>query len=398
MDISQLNASAETLASILSNQKAQREQVAQYALARGLSLLQEKKYDRAVSEFKRAASFNPDLPEAYEYLGKVYQTTGRNIEAIEAFKAGVVHNPTSEKAITSLGNAYIETKQYDEAEKEFKRLAQIAPISAYPFNSLGHIYISTNRYSEAEEQFKKVIKISPRDANGYYGLGLALSKQKKYEDAIEQFEEAITLKKDFDYAYSDLGYAYFGLGNSAKAEEQVKLLGDLGTKQANGLAQELELTLYTPKLSSVKPLDSTFNSVLGPRTPLSILDASLLTPNQSKTFNLTFQFNQAMDTASVQNSLNWFIFKASGGQSGIYNNGVNLQPEKEILLSPVPNSVSYDSTKYTATIFFTVTQNAAGDGVMDPSHWVFKFKGTDISGNMIDPSSDEYDGFALSPF
>ncbi len=398
MDISRLNASADTLASILSGQKAQRDQVAQYALARGLSFLQEKKYDRAASEFKRATAFNPDLPEAYEYLGKVYQTTGKNNEAIEAFKAGVGHNPTSEKAVTSLGNAYIESKQYDEAEKQFKRLAQVAPTSAYPYNSLGHIYLSTNRYSDAEEQFRKVIKITPRDANGYYGLGLALSKQKEYEEAVEQFEDAITLKKDFAFAYSDLGYAYFGLGNKDKAEEQVKVLSELGTSQANGLAQELELTLYTPKISSVKPLDSTFNSVLGPGTPLSILDASLHTPNQSKTFSLTFQFNQAMATSSVQNSLNWFIYKASGGQAGTYNNGITLQSEKEIMLSPVPNNVSYDPAKYTATIYFTVTQNTAGDGVMDPSHWVFKFKGTDVSGNMMDSSADEYDGFALSAF
>jgi Flp pilus assembly protein TadD len=398
MDISQLNSTADTLASILSSQKAQREQVAQYALARGLSFLQEKKYDRAVSEFKRATAFNPELPEAYEYLGKVYQTTGKTDEAIEIYKKGVQQNPTSEKAITSLGNAYVENKQYAEAETQFKKLAQVSPTSPYPYNTLGHIYLLTNRYEEAEGQFKKVIKLAPKDANGYYGLGLAYNKENKFGEAVGQFENAITLKKDFADAYSDLGYAYIGLGNSAKAEEQVKVLGEMGTAQANGLAQELELTLFTPKLSSVKPLESTFPSVLGPRTPVSLLDPALQTPNQSKTFSLTFQFNQAMDISSVQNSLNWFIFKASGGQSGLYNNGITVQPEKEILLSPIPISVGYDSQNYKATVFFSITQNSSGDGVIDPSHWVFKFKGTDISGNMIDSSGDEYDGFALAPF
>jgi tetratricopeptide (TPR) repeat protein len=394
MDISKLNSTADNLASILSSQKAQREQVAQYALARGLSLMQEKKYDRAVSEFKRAAAFNPEMIEAYEYLGKTYQITGKSKEAIEAFKSGVAYNPTSEKAITSLGNAYIEAKQYDEAEKQFKRLAMVAPTSAYPYNSLGHIYQVTSRFTDAEAQFKKVIKLSPRDANGYYGLGLALSKQKKYAEAIEQFEEAIALKKDFAYAFSDLGYAYIESGVREKAEGIVQILEDLDSN----LALELRLALYTPKISSVKPLDSTFPSVLGPRTPVSVLDASLITPNQTKTFSLTFQFNQAMDASSVQNSLNWFIYKASGGTSGWYNNGITIQPEKEILLSPIPSQVTYDPTKYTATIFFPITQNATGDGVIDPSHWVFKFNGNDISGHIMDPGGDEYDGFALSTF
>jgi tetratricopeptide (TPR) repeat protein len=398
MDISQLNATADTLTSILSSQQAQREQVAQYALMRGLSFLQEKNYDRAAGELKRAVTFNPDLEEAYEYLGKVYQINGKTQEAIETFKKWVGHDPTSEKGLTALGNAYVEKKQYEEAEAQFKRLAQINPSSAYPFNSLGHIYQLTERYDDAEEQFKKVIKLSPRDANGYYGLGLALSKQEKYEDAIEQFENAIALKKNFEYAYSDMAYAYIGLGKKTKAEEIVETLSDMGTDLARDLATEVGLTLFTPQMTSVKPLDGTFPSVLGARTPLSVLDASLQTPNQSKVFSLTFQFNQAMDISSVQNSLNWFIFKAAGGPAGYYNNGITIQPEKEIMLSPVPNTVSYDPTHYTATVFFTITQNSTADGVMDPSHWIFKFKGTDISGNMIDSTADEYCGSALTPF
>ncbi len=398
MDISQLNASADNLASILSNQQAQREQVASYALANGLSLLQEKKYDRAISEFKRAAAFNPNLPEAYEYLGKAYQTNGNTDEAIKAFKQGVRANSSSEKLITDLGNAYSEAKQYDEAENQFKKLAQVSPASAYPHNSLGLIYLTTNRYDTAEEQFKEVIKLAPKDGNGYYGLGQVYNKQGKYKEAVDQLEEAISLKKDFAYAHLELGYAYIGLGDKAKAEEQVKILSNMNTDQANGLAQDLELTLFTPKMSGIKALDSTFPCVLGPGTSVSVLDASLITPNQSKTFWLTFQFNQAMDISSIQNPLNWFIFKASGGQAGYYNNGVTIHPEKEAMISPIPLNVAYDPKTYQATIFFNISQNSTGDSVIDPSHWVFKFKGTDVSGHMIDSSGDEYDGFALSSF
>jgi len=395
---SQLSSSAADLASTLSGQEAQREQVANYALSRGLNYLQDKNYDRAISAFQQATIFNPELSDAYRYLGQVYQTNGKSDEAIKTFEQGVQKNPYSEELIKSLGNAYIDDKEYDEAEKQFKKIVQEDPTSAYAYNTLGHIYLSTNRYDEAEEQFKKVIKLAPTDANGYYGLGLAYNKEEKYKDAVDQFENAITLNKDFAYAYSDLGYAYIGLGNTAKAEEQVKTLSNMTTSLANGLAQELELTLYTPKISNLDAFNSTFLSSLGPGTPVSILDPSLQTPNQSKTLTLTFQFNQSMDIASVQNSLNWFIFKASGGQAGYYNNGITIQPEKEVLLSPVPMSVAYDPKTYKATVFFNITQNSTGDGVIDPSHWVFKFKGTDVSGHMIDSSADEYDGFSLNPF
>lgn len=398
MDISKLNATADALTTILSSGQAQREQLAQYALVRGLSFLQEKKYDRALGELKRAVTFNPQLEEAYEYLGKVYQLTGKTEEAIEVYKKWTRTVTDSAKAVTALGNAYVEKKQYREAEDQFKKLLRLDPASFYAYNQLGHIYLNTERAEEAEEQFRKVIRLSPRDANGYYGLGLALSKQEKYKEAVEAFEKAVSLKKKFEYAYADLGHAYIGLGDKEKAQEQADALYDLGTPLAKELAAEIELTLFTPQMVGIKPLDSTFPSVLGPGTPLAVLDPSLATPSTSKTFTLTFQFNQAMDISSVQNPLNWFIYKASGGKAGFYNNGITLHPEKEILLSPIPQWVTYDPSQYRATIYFTITQNAAGDGVIDPSHWVFQFKGTDVSGNMMDAAADEFDGFALTPF
>ncbi len=330
MDISRLTAAADTLTSILTSGEEQKEKLAQGALVRGLSCLQEKKYDRAIREFKLAVYLKPTFEEAFEYLGKIYQINGQEKEALETFKRWVSSSPLSEKAITALGNIYIGNQQYKEAEIQFKRLLQINPSSAYAYNSLGHIYLNTDRCLEAEGQFKKVIQLAPGDANGYYGLGLTLNKLKRYEEAIEQFEKAIGLKKKFEFAYSDLAYAYLGLGNKEKAREQIETLNDLNTSLAKSLALELELALYTPKILGVKPLDGSFPSVLGPGTPLTVLNPDLSEANQSKIFSITFQFNQAMDVQSVQNPLNWMIFKAQGGPAGFYNNGITLNPQKEV--------------------------------------------------------------------
>jgi hypothetical protein len=49
-------------------------------------------------------------------------------------------------------------------------------------------------------------------------------------------------------------------------------------------------------------------------------------------------------------------------------------------------------------VYFRITQNATGDGLIDPQHWVFKFSGTDVSGNPMDSRGDEYDGFARKPY
>ncbi|NTU50443.1 MAG: hypothetical protein HGA87_06160, partial [Desulfobulbaceae bacterium] len=45
-------------------------------------------------------------------------------------------------------------------------------------------------------------------------------------------------------------------------------------------------------------------------------------------------------------------------------------------------------------VTFSITQNSTGDGTIDLSHIVFKFKGVDVDGNSMDTYRDEYSGFS----
>ena len=69
-------------------------------------------------------------------------------------------------------------------------------------------------------------------------------------------------------------------------------------------------------------------------------------------------------------------------------------PTTEITLPSFADYVLYDSQTKTATVAFTVRQNETADGTIDPSHIIFKFKGKDAEGNVIDPNHDEFSGFS----
>ena len=58
----------------------------------------------------------------------------------------------------------------------------------------------------------------------------------------------------------------------------------------------------------------------------------------------------------------------------------------------------YDAVNLRATVTFSLSQNADGNGTLDPSHLVFKFSGTDADGKKMDPNADQYDGFAKTAF
>jgi hypothetical protein len=65
-----------------------------------------------------------------------------------------------------------------------------------------------------------------------------------------------------------------------------------------------------------------------------------------------------------------------------------------VTVSSIPVSVVYDQNSQTADVKFRVTQNASGDGTLDPSHLVFAFHGLDAYGKAMDAAADQYSGIS----
>ncbi len=396
--MSWLTSSLTDVASVLANQQAQRESVAQTALARGAKAIQDKKYDAAIAAFNCAAALQPDLTEAYTYQGNTYMFLGKYEDAVAAYEKAVGTDAQSADTHLKLANACIQAKKYGDAEQELRAAIAIEPGSTNAHEALGHVYLTTDRVLDAELEFRKVTRVAPTQASGFYSLGLACSRKGDYAQAIAEFQRAISLDRKYANAYVDMARAYVALGDKSRADEQVLALQNLNTRQANALALQLETELFTPKIFYADSRNSSFNPYLGPGTPLSLLDSSLATPGAAKTFSLVFQFNQAMDASSVMTTTNWSISRATGGAGGVYDNGVVLHAGQEAQIMPLPVSVIYDATEHTARVYFTLRQNDAGNAIIDASHWVFKFSGTDVNGNPMDPSGDEFDGYGLMPF
>jgi tetratricopeptide (TPR) repeat protein len=386
--------SSDRMFSALLSRQTLRDQAATNALSSGMALFQKKRYTEAIASFKQATAFKPEMVDAYNYMATTYLKQGKNNEAIAAYTLSLKIDRNQESVYTELGNIYFSEQRYNEAESAYKNAARVNPASTLAPYSLGQTYLKTERYADAEAQFKKVQRMTPKDGNVYFALGQTYNKMGRYDEAVSQLEQAVTLKKDFAYAYSELGTAYLQLGNTEKAQEQLAILEDLDTS----LADSLEADLKTPKILANNTDKSSFNSLLGPGSPLVLLDPAFLEPNSSKDMTMTFQFDSEMDASSVMNVTNWSIKKASGGTGGYYNNGYTPHPENEINFNPIPKSVMYDAVNLRATVTFSLSQNADGTGIIDPSHLVFKFSGADAYGKQMDPNADEYDGFAKEAF
>jgi hypothetical protein len=187
-----------------------------------------------------------------------------------------------------------------------------------------------------------------------------------------------------------MGYAYADLGEMDQAQEIVDFLD----KQSSGLADSLSSYMYEvdpPKFSMTYSTDFFYKKSVN--TTVAALDAYLTDPNASKTFTMKFVFDKEMDRESVENVLNWGIGRSTGSGPGeSYNFGLPVAAT-EITPPNYPDHVYYDADALTAVVTFSLTQNDAANGTIDPSHIEFTFSGKDAFGYKMNPEGDQFRGF-----
>ena len=375
-------------------QSAQLESLANNALKRGIDLYMRQDYQGAVREFRRSIGLAPNSSysvDASSYLAKAYLASGDSKGAVKAYEDALRRSPNRDDIAISLGNVHFADENYDEAAKAYEKAVKIWPSSENHY-SLGQAYMNAGRYSEADSEFNTVLRMDPDQPNGNYGLGLNFSRQDRYEEAVLQFREAIRIDPKFYDGFAELGYAHADLGDMDEAQRIVDSLEHVAPDLADTLSRYM-YKVDPPKFSFAYANDG-FNYNMPWKTPLSLLSGYLAEPNSEHTFKMVFQFDKEMDRESVQNILNWKIGRSTqSGPGQTYNFGRPIA-DTEVTLPPLPKNVYYDAENLTATVYFTIRQNEAADGTIDPSHVDFKFSGVDAYGQKMDPKYDQFMGFS----
>jgi tetratricopeptide (TPR) repeat protein len=384
----------DTLSSLPSLHASGLENLANAALQRGINSYTNGDYEGAVKDFRRAVGLGRNSTygvESAQYLAMSYLQLEDTDNAIKAYQTAIQIDTSRDDSHVKLGNLYFSQKKYEEARVEYAEATRINPSTVNRY-SLGQAYLELGRYEDAQGQFNEIQRLSPLEAGGYLGMGLTFSRQGRHEDALGQFEQALSRNSDLYDAYAQIGYAYADMGDMENAQKMVSHLEEV---QQTDLADTLSRYMYKvdpPKMVFAHS-SSTFLFSMGRGTPLVALNSYLMNADASKTLSMTIQFDKAMDRESVENPLNWQIGRATAGGPGqSYNFGMRI-PSTEVKPKAIPDAVTYDPENLTATVYFTIKQNSAANGTIDPSHIEFKFSGTDIYGQKMNPKFDQFSGF-----
>jgi tetratricopeptide (TPR) repeat protein len=199
----------------------------------GLKYMEQKKYDSAVIQFKKALQVDPKYAEAHYQLGTAeldlqhyqdgYRELSQAVELGEEDRLKGVLDPNHLKARLELGSLYLAARQPDKAEDQARHVVELDPNNADAFALLGNALMAEKHQQDAVDALTRAISLKPDDAEAYVHRGVLYALMKQDASAEQDMRKAISLDPQKLSAYANLAGFYFYKKDPKKAEEVYRL-------------------------------------------------------------------------------------------------------------------------------------------------------------------------------
>lgn len=202
---------------------------ANYHFSKANSFFRENQYRKAITEYEATLKFNPNLVQAYRFLGESYKQlykpgidtpVNKELEqkTLAALNKALEIEPDNKDIIYSLGDMYDKLKKFPEAEKLYLRIIDLQPENMSNYYVVAEFY---KRYSadnkdvakKAESMYLRRIETDPDNPQGYAYMaqyfqeaaGSPEEMLKSFEKAAEFWQKRIGLQPDSAEAWLALG-------------------------------------------------------------------------------------------------------------------------------------------------------------------------------------------------
>ncbi len=207
--------------------------------------------DKAIEEYQKALTIEPDFKEARFNLGIIYESQKQWQKAEEEYKKILKIDPNFYLVYNNLGLVYLQNKQSEKATECWQKAIRANPNQPEVYNNLGmafldlkqldkamtcYIEAANNRaftltmkgnFKAAEDQYEKITRANSLEPVAFYNYGIFYINRQKYNKAIEMLEKAVKIRSDFAEAHSYMGIALAHSGNTTRALDEAKLASTL---------------------------------------------------------------------------------------------------------------------------------------------------------------------------
>lgn len=179
-------------------------------------------FPNAIAFLKKAQEEDPADSEATQLLGISYYLAGRPAEAIPILEKVQTWFPSSNvDASYILGVCYLQTRDYNRARQAFAKMFGVEPGSASAYLFTGRMLLRQDFAPIAEEYVLKSVALDPKLPLAHQLLGEIYLYKSRIPEAIEQFQKEIEINPGNAAGYYKLADAY---SRVQKFEDAEKLL------------------------------------------------------------------------------------------------------------------------------------------------------------------------------
>jgi tetratricopeptide (TPR) repeat protein len=166
-------------------------------------------YIKAIDSFKKALEENAQDNEAVQLLGLSYYLSGRPSEAIPLLEKVQAWYPRANvDASYILGLCFVQTKNYLQARQAFSRMFEVPPESAAAYLFTARMLLRQEFDTVAEEYAQKAIGLDPKLPLAHYFLGELHLFKSRVPEAIADFQRELALNPGHAATYYKLADAY----------------------------------------------------------------------------------------------------------------------------------------------------------------------------------------------
>ncbi|MBU1162447.1 MAG: tetratricopeptide repeat protein, partial [Proteobacteria bacterium] len=171
---------------------------------------------------------NPNFPQPYYALAKIYLMEKQEDKAIDQYKAILEKNPNQAGPHMLLGTIYDVQKQFDLAEKHYSMALDINPDFSPAANNLAYLLAKQDKnMNKALSLAQKAKETLPNDPKIMDTLGFIYYKKGLYDSAIAEFTDSLKKIPDNAMVRFHLGMTYYNKGDKDRAKTELKKALDL---------------------------------------------------------------------------------------------------------------------------------------------------------------------------
>jgi tetratricopeptide (TPR) repeat protein len=124
------------------------------------------------------------------------------------------------QAAYELGISELREGRTSAALASLREAVDLSPREPLYWNMLGLVHLNSKNLSQAMEAFKKALELNSSYSDAQYHIGLTLAEGGRWKEAIEAYQKALALQTyPFpETIYTNIGWAYYNLGQLREAE------------------------------------------------------------------------------------------------------------------------------------------------------------------------------------